>query len=150
MVSGRGKDLRLALGSERLWANKGREWRRAGGIKANFLYRKAWAMKRHTCAPCVWEQLGPLALMPGHFPPPHGRLATYLLTCLKQHVFPSCSSLSSKIGNAHTCRSSAFSPLAHRTQFAPFQIRLVLAFTYIHTYAKFTQSHFNWCPCLCV
>lgn len=65
-------------------------------------------------------------------------LVTYVVTCLNQHIFPSCSFLPSKVDNAHTYYSPAFSPLFYHTQFTQFQSGLVLSFTYIHT-----QTHFN-------
>lgn len=74
-------------------------------------------------------------------------LVTYVLTCLKQHIFPSCSPLPSKVGNAHTCHSPAFSPLFHHTMYSvPNQASSFFhIYTYIHTYVEFTQTHFNWC-----
>lgn len=140
MVSWRGKDLRLALGSEKLRANEWREWRRTEGIKANFLYRNAWFIKYKMNTFCIrtvgstYSDALSLTSTPQKqcLVDASNHLVTYVLTCLKQHTFPSCSSLPFKVGNAHTCHSSAFSPLFHHTIYSiPNQAS---SFFPIHTY----------------
>lgn len=59
-------------------------------------------------------------------------LVTYVVTCLNQHIFPSCSFLPSEVGNAHTSESCLFSFISPHTVYSvPNQAS---SFLYMRTY----------------